>query len=938
MVQSFMQEATAHVQTGTTNAKQLAAISEVIAGGVSSSMRAQAIPEPLVVQRAEGDRIWDVEGRELIDLNMGYGPHLFGYAEPELAAALARQLTEGAMTGLPHQVDREAGELIARLVPSVEQVRFANSGTEAIASALRLARAATGRMEVLTFEGHYHGWSETVLRAGKATFHEPAPESTAPQPGAPGMIPEALDHTLQVPWNNLPALRAVFEAHGDQLAAVICEPVMANACVVPPAPGQLEELRALCDRWGAWLIFDEVITGFRVGSGGAQERYGVMPDLTVLSKVMGGGVPVAAFGGSRDTMAMLADHRAMHLGVYAGNHMSVRAVATMLSKIERSPEIYERLEKHGDYLEQQLRAMFAELNRPALVSRVGSLLSVSLLRRPADLSHGPRAAAQAMDFAAHRALQISSPGTGRVFPPEPDRALVPQHGPQRRRPRSRGGRRARRAGQRARVAVSGDGGVTPLELLRETAARSPQAVLFAEEAGNTTAQDLVDLAGTRLEAYRRAGIGPGCRVGAVAWPAASFVADVLAVLALDAVVVPLPRQMSEWERERTEELAAATHLAAPLDWPLLPGAGGVVAGERLIARKPPGEAPPGGAASAQLTSGTSGRTKVALRPVSALMAEAENYRTALDMGPGTVLACPVPLHHAYGFGLAALAAPLAGATTLVTSADRPGMLSRALNEHDVTLVAGVPPLLRLLAEASHRPADAPHRLPVRGHADGPADSRTRRDRARRLARRGVRHDGNRPHLRSAAGPLAGCALAWPAARGGPGRPASPGVAGPQPSADDAADSLSGLVAVRSPTAMTGYLYPDRVDVAPVADGFVTGDIGRMTPDGLVIVGRLANCVNVGGTKVSPEEVEAVLLEFPTVRSCLVDGEPDEWLGQRIRATVTPADVDLSALRAFCRQRLSGPKQPSRFVSVDNLETTATGKVIRGQAVTVSSPS
>ena len=419
VVESFMREAAGHLQTGITNGAQLAAIREVIAGGVSSSMRAQAIPEPLVVQRAEGDRIWDVEGRELIDLNMGYGPHLFGYAEPELAAALARQLAEGAMTGLPHLVDREAGELIARLVPSVEQVRFANSGTEAVASALRLARVATGRMKVLTFDGHYHGWSETVMRAGKANFHEPAPESIAPLPGAPGMIPEALDHTLQVPWNNLPALRAVFEAHGDQIAAVICEPVMANACVVPPAPGQLEELRALCDRWGAWLIFDEVITGFRLGSGGAQERYGVIPDLTVLSKVMGGGVPVAALGGSRDKMAMLADQRALHLGVYAGNHMSVRAVATNLRKIESSPETYDELEKHGDYLEQRLRAMFAELNRPALVSRVGSLLSVSLLHRPADLSHGPRAAAQAMDFTAHRALQIAAQERGVYFHPSP---------------------------------------------------------------------------------------------------------------------------------------------------------------------------------------------------------------------------------------------------------------------------------------------------------------------------------------------------------------------------------------------------------------------------------------------------------------------------------------------------------------------------------------
>lgn len=412
-----MQQTAAYVKA--TNAERFASIGEVIAGGVSSSMRAQAIPEPLVIQRAKGDRIWDVEGRELIDLNMGYGPHLFGYADPDLAVALASQLAEGAMTGLPHQIDQRAGELIARLAPSVDQVRFANSGTEAVASALRLARAATGRTLVLTFEGHYHGWSETVLRAGKSTFHEPAPESGTVRPGAPGMIPEALAHTIEVPWNDLTALRAAFEAHGGRLAAVICEPVMANACVVPPAPGQLEELRALCDRWGAWLIFDEVITGFRVDRGGAQERYGVMPDLTVLSKVMGGGVPVAAFGGPRRTMAMLADHRAMHLGVYAGNHMSVRAVVAMLEKIENSPDTYEQLEKHGSYLEHELRSAFADLKRPAMISRVGSLLSVSLLRQAADLSRGPRAAAQAMDFAAHRAMQIRAQRMGVYFHPSP---------------------------------------------------------------------------------------------------------------------------------------------------------------------------------------------------------------------------------------------------------------------------------------------------------------------------------------------------------------------------------------------------------------------------------------------------------------------------------------------------------------------------------------
>ena len=483
--------------------------------------------------------------------------------------------------------------------------------------------------------------------------------------------------------------------------------------------------------------------------------------------------------------------------------------------------------------------------------------------------------------------------------------------------------------------MNGDGG-TPLELLRETAARSPQKVLFAEEAGNTTAQDLVDLARTRLEAYRQVGIGPGHRVGTLAWPAASFVADVLAVLALDAVVVPLPRQMSEWELNRSEELAGTTYLAAPLDWPLLPGAGTVVAGERLIARKSPGLVPPGGAASAQLTSGTSGRTKVALRPVSALTIEAENYQRALDMGPGTVLVCPVPLHHAYGFGLAALAAPLAGATTVIASPDRPGMLSRALNEQDVTLVAGVTPMLRLLAEGA---AGRPTRRIGYLSAGMSMDSRT-------AELVGTKLGGwlGEVYGTTETGPICVRPPApWQEAHS-LGQPLEgvrvdlrPIESGPEALADDAGGSLSGLVAVHSPTAMTGYLHPDRVDVAPVANGFVTGDIGRMTPDGLVIAGRLANCVNVGGTKVSPEEVEAVLLEFPTVRSCLVDGEPDEWRGQRIRATVTPADVDLSALRAFCRQRLSGPKQPSRFVSVDNLETTATGKVIRGQAVAASAP-
>jgi len=462
--------------------------------------------------------------------------------------------------------------------------------------------------------------------------------------------------------------------------------------------------------------------------------------------------------------------------------------------------------------------------------------------------------------------------------------------------------------------VSSGSGLAPLQLLRETAGRTPHAVLFAEDTANTTAQALVELAEARLGAYRRNAIGPGCRVGAVAWPAASFTADVLAVLALDAVVVPLPRHMSEWERERAESLTAVTHLATPLDWPLLPGMGSEVAGRRLIVRRPPGEASPGGAASAQMTSGTSGRTRVALRLASALMAEAENYRAALDLAPGTVLACPVPLHHAYGFGLAALAAPLAGATTLITTTDRPRMLLRALDKHDVTLVASVPPMLRMLAEAATSPARRPIGYLTAGM---PLDPRTAELVGTVLGGR--------------LGEVYGTTETGPICVRPPG-PWQESHSLGQPLPGVRVGLASGVITVHSPSAMSGYLYPDRVDDAPVANGFVVGDIGRWTPDGLVIVGRLANCVNVGGTKVSPEEVESVLLEFPAVRSCLVDGVPDELLGQRIRATVTPADVDLSALQAFCQQRLSRTKRPSRFLSIETLQTTATGKVIRPLSV------
>ncbi|MFM9615634.1 aspartate aminotransferase family protein [Streptomyces niveiscabiei] len=402
-----------------TNEETYRRISAVVAGGVSSTMRAVAIPRPLVVRRAEGCQLWDVEGNMLIDLNMGYGPHLFGYADHEVLDDVAEQFRNGHMTGFPHELDYRAGELITELMPSIEQVRFANSGTEAITSAIRLARATTERPLLLTFEGHYHGWSETVLRAGKLGS-EPARQGDGPPaPGALGMIPEALNSTLQIPWNDPDALEEVFASHGDRIAAVIAEPVMGNSGVVLPLPGYLGQLREITKRHGSILIFDEVITGFRVALGGAQQRYEVTPDLTILSKVLGGGIPVAAFGGSREVMALLAENKALHAGVYAGNHASVRAVVSTLEKIRRRPQVYADLEALGEYAQGQIHEAFAAEDRHVLVQRAGSLMSVALLTRPVDPSAPLREVRAAIDFDGHRQLQMAAQTLGLYFHPNP---------------------------------------------------------------------------------------------------------------------------------------------------------------------------------------------------------------------------------------------------------------------------------------------------------------------------------------------------------------------------------------------------------------------------------------------------------------------------------------------------------------------------------------
>ncbi|WP_322756200.1 aspartate aminotransferase family protein [Frankia sp. Cas3] len=399
------------------NALSLEASKKVIAGGGSSNMRNFGIITPLVLDRASGSRIWDVEGNDLIDVNMGYGPHLLGYADPDIMGAVAAQLSLGAVTGIPHRLDHQAGELVAAIVPSIDQVRFANSGTEAITSALRLARFVTGRTLVITFDGHYHGWSETVLR--KAAITNDGQNTQETLPGAPGMIPEALAHTLQLPWNDPTALERAFAEHGDRVAAVILEPVCANAGVVPPAPGFLAHVAGLTRRNGAVLVFDEVITGFRVDLGGAQRKYGIQPDLTILSKVLGGGFPVAAFGGGRDIMAPLARNEAFHAGVYAGNHAAISAVVATLGKLQADPLLYDRLEDECADFENALRLAFAEAGRHVRIARVGSVMSVALLTEAPGTDAECHALVSRTDFAAHRRLQTLCQDAGVYFHPNP---------------------------------------------------------------------------------------------------------------------------------------------------------------------------------------------------------------------------------------------------------------------------------------------------------------------------------------------------------------------------------------------------------------------------------------------------------------------------------------------------------------------------------------
>lgn len=373
--------------------------SRVMAGGVSSPVRAfKAVGgDPLFIQRGKGSRIWDADGNEYVDYVLSWGPLILGHANPAVTRAIVGIAKLGTSFGAPSLPELELAEEITKSVPSIEMVRFVNSGTEATMSALRLSRAFTGRKTVLKFEGCYHGHADPFLSdagSGLATFGIPS---------SPGVPEEVSSATVTVPFNDVDAAKGAAEDAGDNLAAVIVEPVAGNMGVVPPAPEFLKSLRKLTKDLGAVLIFDEVITGFRVSRGGAQAVYGVVPDLTCLGKIIGGGLPVGAYGGSAEIMRLVAPEGKMYqAGTLSGNPLAMSAGLTTLQKLD--PSAYRQLERMSESLGRAMKRAAARNGVPLTINRVGSMLGIFFSGNPVTNFKEARDSGHARYPAFHRSM------------------------------------------------------------------------------------------------------------------------------------------------------------------------------------------------------------------------------------------------------------------------------------------------------------------------------------------------------------------------------------------------------------------------------------------------------------------------------------------------------------------------------------------------------
>ncbi len=355
-------------------------------GGVNSPVRAfRAVGgDPLFVARGHGARVWDEDGRDYLDYVLSWGPLILGHADPSVVAAILAQARRGTTYGAPCRLEVELAEIVNRLVPSAEMVRMVSSGTEATMSAARLARGVTGRPAIVKFAGGYHGHGDSFLiKAGSGA-------ATLGLPDSPGVTAGSARDTLVAEYNDLASVEACLRAAPEGVAAVFVEPVAGNMGVVTPRPGFLEGLRALSTRYGALLVFDEVMTGFRLALGGAQQRFGVRPDLTTFGKILGGGLPVGAYAGGRELMTRVAPAGPVYqAGTLSGNPLAMAAGLATLSALEADPGIYERLERRGALLESGIAETLRRQGYPARVARVGSMWT--LFFTPEEVTDWPSA-------------------------------------------------------------------------------------------------------------------------------------------------------------------------------------------------------------------------------------------------------------------------------------------------------------------------------------------------------------------------------------------------------------------------------------------------------------------------------------------------------------------------------------------------------------------
>lgn len=353
----------------------------LIPGGVNSPVRAFGSigGTPRFIDRADGAYMYDVDGNKYLDFICSWGPMILGHNNPAIRESVAKAAEKGLSFGAATEAEVRMAELITGIVPSVEMVRMVNSGTEAVMSAVRAARGYTGRNKIVKFMGCYHGHSDSMLvQAGSGVM-------TAGIPDSAGVPAGCTQDTLSAIYNDADSVRALFETFPEEIAAVIVEPVAANMGVVPPKKGFLEELRGLCTAYGAVLIFDEVITGFRLGIDGAQGWYGVEADLTTFGKIIGGGMPVGAYGGKREIMGKVSPAGPVYqAGTLSGNPIAMAAGMTQLSILKENPEIYEELNEKGEWFYDELAGILREKGQPWQVNHVGSLGCVFFTDRPVE--------------------------------------------------------------------------------------------------------------------------------------------------------------------------------------------------------------------------------------------------------------------------------------------------------------------------------------------------------------------------------------------------------------------------------------------------------------------------------------------------------------------------------------------------------------------------